>query len=114
MPDRFFAHRAAIQSAVLSHSDAGLAAPLRAKIWAFAAGDAHALDTLDPALAAFVRKTLTSAYKIVDRDVAQLLDAGITQDAIYEAIVCVAASTGLRRIDAGLAALSAHEELSQA
>jgi hypothetical protein len=59
----------------------------------------------DPVLKPLIDKALTQAYKIVDADIARLRDAGLSEDAIYEAIVTTAAGAGLRRIDAGMEAL---------
>jgi alkylhydroperoxidase family enzyme len=59
-------------------------------------------------LARFVDKVAREAYKVVDRDVAELRDAGYTEDAILEAVLATAAGAGLSRLDVGLAAVDGH------
>jgi alkylhydroperoxidase/carboxymuconolactone decarboxylase family protein YurZ len=102
--DRFAAHRAAIETG-LREQRTDLAPELQQALRAFALGDLSEPDVPEP-LRAFAIKTLRNAYKVRDRDVAALRDAGYSEDAIYEAIVTLAAGAGMRRIDAGMAALA--------
>jgi hypothetical protein len=55
---------------------------------------------LDPRLEAYLEKVRGRAYTITDADVQELLDAGITQDEVFEQTVAVAIGEGLRRWDA--------------
>jgi alkylhydroperoxidase family enzyme len=96
-------HRAAITRAV--HETPGdLTAQQRSTIFDAARAVVQARTEPD-ALHAFVQKVIHSAYKTTDRDVAELLALGFTEDAIYEAIVTAAAGAGMRRIDSGLRAM---------
>jgi hypothetical protein len=54
----------------------------------------------DPRLEAYLEKVRTRAYAITDADVEELLDAGITQDEVFEQTVAAAIGEGLRRWDA--------------
>jgi hypothetical protein len=54
----------------------------------------------DPRLEAYLEKVRGRAYAITDADVQELLDAGITQDEVFEQTVAVAIAEGLRRWDA--------------
>ncbi len=47
------------------------------------------------------------AYRVTDKDVAALRDAGYDDDAIFEVTVAVALGAGLHRRDVGLAAIEA-------
>jgi len=59
----------------------------------------------EPQLAAFCAKVATRAYTVTDEDIAQLRQAGYTEDQIFEATICAAAGAGLVRLERGLAAL---------
>ena len=67
---------------------------------AIAAGDAP-----EP-LGSYLEKVRRHAYKVVDRDVEALREAGWSEDALFEATIATAVGEGLRRLDAGLAALA--------
>jgi alkylhydroperoxidase family enzyme len=58
-----------------------------------------------PELASYIEKVRQHAYKVTDRDVQELKDAGISEDRIFEHTVSVAVAAGLERLDAGLGAL---------
>ena len=58
-----------------------------------------------PELASYLEKVRRHAYKVTDRDVQELKDAGISEDQIFEHTVSVAVAAGLERLDAGLGAL---------
>jgi hypothetical protein len=45
------------------------------------------------------------AYKVTDSDVAQLKNAGFSEDEIFEQTVSAAVAAGLERLDAGLGTL---------
>jgi alkylhydroperoxidase family enzyme len=53
----------------------------------------------------YLDKVRRHAYRVVDRDVAELKAAGFSEDEIFEQTVAVAVAAGLERLDAGLAAL---------
>jgi alkylhydroperoxidase family enzyme len=59
----------------------------------------------EPELAPYLEKVRQHAYKVTDRDVQELKDAGISEDRIFEHTVSVAVAAGLERLDAGLGAL---------
>jgi alkylhydroperoxidase family enzyme len=54
---------------------------------------------------AYLEKVRRHAYKVTDRDVQQLKDAGLTEDEIFEHTVSAATAAGLERLEAGLATL---------
>lgn len=58
-------------------------------------------------LAALTRKVALNAYKVTDGDIAALLRAGLSEEAIYEAIISAAMGAGYARLELGLAALRA-------
>jgi hypothetical protein len=45
------------------------------------------------------------AYKVTDREVAELKSDGFTEDEIFQHTVSAAVAAGLERLDAGLAVL---------
>ena len=57
-------------------------------------------------LKAYTDKVARHAYRITDRDIATLRDAGYDDDAIFEITVAVALGVGLHRRDTGLAAVA--------
>jgi alkylhydroperoxidase family enzyme len=109
--DRFAANRDAIVESVLNTHGA-LPNGVRAAIYGRAAGRGAESDNLPVLLAQFVDKTIRHAYKVVDEDVERLLQAGYSEDAIYEAIVAVATGAGMRRIEAGMAAMHSDDGAS--
>jgi alkylhydroperoxidase family enzyme len=58
-----------------------------------------------PELASYLEKVRQHAYKVTDRDVQALKDAGFSEDRIFEHTVSVSVAAGLERLDAGLGAL---------
>ena len=54
---------------------------------------------------AYVDKVRRHAYRVVDADLDALREAGWSEQAIFELTVATALGAGLRRLDAGLAAL---------
>jgi hypothetical protein len=69
-------------------------------------GDPGTPAQLPEPLARFVDKVATEAYKVVDRDVAEVRDAGYGEDAVLEAVLATAMGAGLARLEVGLAALA--------
>lgn len=57
------------------------------------------------ALARYVQKVAKHAYKVTDEDVQALLEAGYSQDQIFEATASTALGAGLARLEAALAVL---------
>ncbi len=58
-----------------------------------------------PEFAAYLEKVRLHAYKVTDRDVQELKDAGFSEDEIFEQTVAAAVGAGLARLDAGLETL---------
>jgi alkylhydroperoxidase family enzyme len=58
-----------------------------------------------PELAAYLEKVRLHAYKVTDRDVDELKEAGFSEDEIFEHTISAAVAAGLERLDAGLATL---------
>lgn len=56
-------------------------------------------------LAPYLEKVLRHAYKVTDRDVDELKEAGYTEDEIFEHTVSAAAAAGLERLEAALGTL---------
>jgi hypothetical protein len=50
-------------------------------------------------MAEYLGKVRERAYTVVDRDVESLLEAGLSEDEIFEQTVAAAISEGLRRLD---------------
>jgi hypothetical protein len=96
--DRHQSYVAALRSAVLD-GPGSLDAPLRAAL-AFG-GDAP------EALTVYAATVRDSAYAMVDADVTAVINAGYTEDQVYEATVSVALGAGVRRLDAAIAAIDA-------
>jgi alkylhydroperoxidase family enzyme len=58
-----------------------------------------------PEFSTYLEKVRLHAYKVTDRDVHALKDAGFSEDEIFEQTVSTAVAAGLERLDAGLGAL---------
>jgi alkylhydroperoxidase family enzyme len=58
-----------------------------------------------PELAAYLEKVRLHAYKVTDRDVDELKEAGFSEDEIFEHTISATVAAGLERLDAGLATL---------
>ncbi|HEY2310457.1 MAG TPA: hypothetical protein VGH46_04995 [Gaiellaceae bacterium] len=50
-------------------------------------------------MAPYLAKVSDRAYAVVDRDIAELKEAGFSEDEIFEQTVAVAIAEGLRRLD---------------
>jgi alkylhydroperoxidase family enzyme len=58
-----------------------------------------------PDFASYLDKVRRHAYKVTDRDVEALKEAGHSEDEIFEQTVSAAVAAGLVRLDAGLEAI---------
>jgi alkylhydroperoxidase family enzyme len=58
-------------------------------------------------LAALITKVARHAHHVTDEDVAAVRSSGLTEDQIYELVVCAAVGQATRQLEAGLAALAA-------
>jgi alkylhydroperoxidase family enzyme len=58
-----------------------------------------------PELEPYVDKVRRDATTVTDRDVEELLTAGISEDEIFEQTVAASVSAGLERLEAGLRVL---------
>lgn len=59
----------------------------------------------DPLVEAYLDKVRRHAYKVTDREMEELKEAGWAEDQIFELTIAAAYGAGKRRLDAGLAAL---------
>jgi alkylhydroperoxidase family enzyme len=50
-------------------------------------------------MAGYLAKVRDRAYTVSDRDIEELKEAGLSEDAIFEQTVAVAIAEGLRRLD---------------
>jgi len=62
---------------------------------------------LTGALATLIEKVAKHAHRVTDDDVAAVRASGLSEDQIYELVVCAAVGQASRQLDAGLAALAA-------
>lgn len=58
-------------------------------------------------VATLVDKVAQRAHRVTDDDIAAVRASGLTEDEIYELVVCAAVGEATRQLDAGLAALAA-------
>ena len=58
-----------------------------------------------PDFAPYLDKVRRHAYRVTDGDIQGLLDAGYSEDAVFEQTVSVAVAAGLERLEAGLGVL---------
>jgi alkylhydroperoxidase family enzyme len=58
-----------------------------------------------PAAEAYADTVRRHAYRVTDAQVEALLEAGLTQDEVFEVTVAAAVGAGLERLDAGLRAM---------
>lgn len=66
---------------------------------------ASTADELPEVLSKYVEKVTRFAYQVIDEDVQALLQAGYSEDAIFELTVSTALGAGLMRLKRGLASL---------
>ena len=67
---------------------------------------ARAKREAPPEFAPYLEKVRRHAYKITDRDVAELKAAGFSEDEIFERTVSAATAAGLERLEAALETLA--------
>jgi alkylhydroperoxidase family enzyme len=58
-------------------------------------------------VATLVDKVAKHAHRVTDDDVAAVRASGLSEDQIYELVVCAAVGQATRQLEAGLAALAA-------
>jgi hypothetical protein len=68
---------------------------------------AYAGEGLPPLLGAYVASIDVASYRITEADVAGLLAAGHSEDAVFEVTLAAAIGAAGRRLEAGLRALQA-------
>lgn len=68
---------------------------------------AYDLHGLDEPLRTLVDKTAYHAYMVTDDDIASVRSAGLTEDQIFEIVVCAAIGQATRQYESGLKALRA-------
>ncbi|MFZ0545275.1 MAG: hypothetical protein WAM60_07545 [Candidatus Promineifilaceae bacterium] len=81
---------------------------LRQAVEAYAAnlsGSERETQPLPPELIPYIDKVTNYAYKVTDRDVQQLKEAGYSEDAIFEITLCAGAGASLARLERGMMAL---------
>ena len=61
-------------------------------------------------LSMLVEKVAKHAYKVIDEDIAAARASGLSEDQIFEIVVCAAIGQARRQYDAALAALQAVTE----
>ena len=62
---------------------------------------------LDEPVRTLVDKVASGAYRVTDDDIAATLAAGLTEDQVFELVVCAAVGEATRQYENGLAALDA-------
>jgi alkylhydroperoxidase family enzyme len=67
--------------------------------------DQPAPEEIPAALHAYVDKVARHAYKVTERDIDELKQAGYSEDAILEITLSAALGAGMARLERGLAAL---------
>lgn len=71
---------------------------------------AFANDGVPEAARALIDKVAKTAYKVTDEDVAAVKAAGLTEDQIFELVVCAAVGQASRQYESAMAALTAATE----
>lgn len=61
-------------------------------------------------LRTLIDKVAKHAYRVTDEDVAAARASGLSEDQIYELVVCAAVGEATRQLEAGLTALAAATE----
>ncbi len=62
---------------------------------------------LDEPMRTLIDKVAHHAYKVTDDDMAAVLAAGLSEDQVFEIVVCAAVGQATRQYESGLAALAA-------
>jgi hypothetical protein len=90
-------------------TNTGMCPPeLRRAVEAYTAklsGGERETQPLPPELIPYVDKVALHAYKVTDRDVQQLKEAGYSEDAIFEITLCAGVGASLSRLERGMMAL---------
>ena len=70
-------------------------------------GGSHLDNNTDipPELTSYIKKVALHAYKTTDEDIETLLQAGYSEDALFEITLSAALGAGLARLECGLSAL---------
>ncbi|MBA3397352.1 MAG: hypothetical protein H0T89_32295 [Deltaproteobacteria bacterium] len=70
-------------------------------------GDARraAFDNRESPVAALIEKVTKNAWKVTDEDVAAAKQAGLSDDEIFELVVCAALGQSMRQLNSARAAL---------
>lgn len=63
------------------------------------------VDEVPPELISYIKKVALHSYKTTDEDIEMLLQAGYSEDAIFEITLAAALGAGMARLERGLAAL---------
>lgn len=71
---------------------------------------AHAPPHADPRVAGLLDKVVHHAYRVTAEDIAGAREAGLTEDAIFELVVCAALGQADRQLGSALAALAAAKD----
>lgn len=64
-------------------------------------------DGLDEPVRTLIEKVVWDAYKVTDDDIAAVQSAGLSEDQVFETVVCAAIGQATRQYETGLAALTA-------
>jgi alkylhydroperoxidase family enzyme len=67
-------------------------------------------ELAEPVLAALIDKLVRHAYKVTDEDIAAARASGLSEDQIFELVVCAAIGEATRQSDMAFAALDATTE----
>jgi hypothetical protein len=97
----------ALVEALFAHlvdEPAALSPEIRRAILARAGGQGDGV-ALDAPLAEWVDTIADKAYRTTPEQVARMREAGLDEDAIFEATLCAAAAAGRVRLDRGLAVI---------
>jgi alkylhydroperoxidase family enzyme len=100
-------------------TEPGVISPqLRMQIEAYVAhlgrSSAENSGELPSELYSYINKVALHAYKVTDEDISTLLEAGYSEDAIFEITVSAALGAGMMRLQRGLAALKGEKHAPQA
>ena len=103
---RFGSEVARLREAVLDgpgETPAALRQAMAARSGELAMGRAE--TAVPDELAPYLDKVALHAYKVVDRDVENLRDAGYSENGLFELTVAAAVGSALERLEAGLQAI---------
>ena len=97
----------------LLHRPAVCSSELRQALVTYAAqrsGGEQKDQKIPPDLVTYVDKVVLNAYKVTDHDIEQLIEAGYSEDAIFEITLCAGLGAGLARCDRALMALKGDQD----